>query len=177
MDIDYNKIFTGKQIENITFNELERLKKVANLERSYIFFNNKEITSQLLARKVNERVELTAKYSEETGLSKGILVSTILFPNDKKFAGMLVDAGYTLEYLQKLSVLVKYVKLSKKKNNSLANEDDVISICESRISKLISRVNYYFGINNAEAIINKVTELITLRPELFVKQKEDKKVR
>ena len=98
-------------------------------------------------------------------LGQQLIIANLLFPNDTIFLKALYQGGYHEAKLKKFIIQV---------DTETSMQTYYSESLEEEINFLTAIMYYQFGTHNISAIINRIKELVILKPNIFTKfTKED----
>ncbi len=174
MNINYNRIITTNLTDLITEERLAEIKAEAINERNYLKRHGiTDYIKQHLSTKAEEIAYLRTTNADKTEAEKALLAANIVF-DDEYFAKILAKGNFTYSKLNNYLIILNYFK--NKKDNNLTEKEVLyqksIKLFTLSLTKHISK---YIGNVNSNVIINKISELISFKPDLLVNEENNKK--
>lgn len=158
-----NSIISIEALKKANPEIIERAKKKGKQEAYHV--RNIKIPHS----KIKKALELVngSLYSNFNNAEKLIIVSNIVFVDDKSFADTIIELGFDEEKIYILNDLINKIRLLKRMNPNVKVEHELLNefstICQN-----------YFGISCLNIVINKMNELVVTNPQLFKKQEKNK---
>ena len=174
MNIDYSKIVVGDYSKLISEERLSLLKSLALDKKKFLDYQYKYMIGSekllVIIDKAFKFAYIDKDNCEKNKYEKTIIVNNIVFDNTR-FAKILKIGNFDKDKLQKLIILVNYVKNKKDKNELSKDDIKYIDVINIYMKELVRHFHMYIGQIKPEIIINKLNELLIYEPELL----EDKK--
>ena len=176
--VDYypfaNRILTYLDAMTITEKEYQILKSISNKiknETENMFYediNQYNIIIHYIEKRIRK-----SKLINNSILSKEIIISNILLPNDIEIIDFLNKSGYTYEHLKniiKFRTLIKNILL----NDLEFNEEQKKQYEEYKkeIKNIITIFKEKYNISDSKIILNRICELLVRKTNCFEKAKE-----
>lgn len=172
MYVDYSKVIVNDLKSILPEEKIEQAKLIAktekvNLKRKHdrhlsddtnIIINNRAIEIAYLGRDNTDKSET----------EKALIASNIVFDNNERFVEILKNGNLDKQILEKYIILINIIK-NKVDNNISLNEVDkkYIKIIDIFTKKLVILFSKYYNLIKPYIIINKITEILSLNPELL----------
>jgi len=168
------KILSYYEALTIPEKEYTYLKKLAISEKINLTLNNKiNLNYNLIFNKISTSI----KTKDLPIIKKEIIIANIMIPDDETITKILTDNNFTLDHLKLIirfrSILKNYILNNKKLDAELKEN---IHIYKNIISIILNIFKKELNINNSTIILNRITELIIIKPYLFEEKQDNKKL-
>ena len=163
---------------NITKKEYSILQEIATIERETLEQEyNQKIEENFLIRKLLELKLKKQSYKNLSSIKKEIILAYAILPNDDKIIELLINNNFSLEELKQIIRIRAILKNLISNNIKIETniDSETILLYKSYIKKLTNIFQLNFGINDPTIILNRITELLTNKKELFNSIKRKKR--
>ena len=163
-----NRIISYNEAKMFTNKEYNLLKQQASNERKRIKKSYNLIEESNISQKIIEYIIKSSHIPELSILKKEILLANTLLPDDIKIVDILTKEGFTIEHIKtiiRFRDILKNLIIHKQQLNKELKEQ--LEIYKPITNKLIDIFNTNFYINDSTIILNKLSELIANKPQLF----------
>ena len=175
------KTITINELSKISEHDYELAKNVAKteLEKMYEIRGVRIEYSPKLVY-ISSNIDIRAKdiafrnreYSNCSYIIKCIIASNIAFMNDELFIKILIDNGYNLGKLMTLIRFTEQINLFDIQNLDL-NTMKITSNELKHIKRICQLTKKFFNVDDYLLVINKITEIIVFKQDLFSKVQSD----
>lgn len=171
MKIDYNKIFPEDLNQYFTKEELKQAKEYALTKRKWLMsaYSYMAADRKWLSNKAEELMFVNHENRNRSNVEKALIAANIVF-DDKKFAEILSAGKFDTDSLKVYISLLNYIKAKKLQGKLDEKDINLNKKINEFTQKLIKHFNMYVGTIIPDILINKISEIISFKPELLDKK-------